>query len=158
MSNKVYEFQAVMKKPENVNGAYVEFPYDVEKEFGVRGQVKVKAYFDGYEYRGSLVKMGSNCHILGITQAIRKSIGKEPGDIITVKLSKDDEERVIDVPQELKELLDTNPKAKEFFDSLSYTNRKEYVTWITTAKREETRKNRLVVALEKLLNGIRSPK
>ena len=43
---KVYEFEAVIKKIPDIDGAYVEFPYDVRKEFG-KGRVKVHAEFDG---------------------------------------------------------------------------------------------------------------
>jgi uncharacterized protein YdeI (YjbR/CyaY-like superfamily) len=45
--------------------------------------------------------------------------------------------------------------AKAFFDRLSYTHQKEYVTWITEAKREETRQNRIVKAIEMLKQGKR---
>ncbi|WP_010233489.1 DUF1905 domain-containing protein [Clostridium arbusti] len=38
---KSYEFDAVIKKHGTIDAAYIEFPYDVEKEFGTKGQVKV---------------------------------------------------------------------------------------------------------------------
>lgn len=38
---KVYEFDAKIIKQDSIDAAYIEFPYDVEKEFGVKGQVKV---------------------------------------------------------------------------------------------------------------------
>jgi len=47
-----------------MDAAYIEFPYDVYKEFGKRGQVEVKASFDGFEYRGSLVRMGMQSHCI----------------------------------------------------------------------------------------------
>ncbi|TYP48134.1 DUF1905 domain-containing protein [Thermosediminibacter litoriperuensis] len=50
-------FQAEIKKHEGINGAYIETPFDVEAVFGAK-RVKVKAYFDGKEYRGSIVRMG----------------------------------------------------------------------------------------------------
>jgi hypothetical protein len=49
---KTYEFDAEIKKQDSIDAPFVEFPYDVEKEFGVKGQVKVLATFDGCEYRG----------------------------------------------------------------------------------------------------------
>lgn len=57
---------------DDVDGAYVEFPYDVYEEFGSRGLVKVEATFDEYKYRGVLANMGTDCHIIGITKAIEK--------------------------------------------------------------------------------------
>ncbi len=38
-----YEFDAVIWKREGMDAAFIEFPFDVEKEFGAKGQVKVKA-------------------------------------------------------------------------------------------------------------------
>jgi len=61
------------------------------------------------------------------------------------------------VPDELKKLLAQNVKAKRFFDSLSYTNRKEYAVWISSAKKEETREKRLNETLQKLLKGLKNP-
>lgn len=81
----VYEFEAEIKKVEGIDGAYVEIPFDVKKEFG-KGRVPVTATFDGEIYEGSLVRMGTPCHILGIRKEIRSKIGKQPGDTIKVTL------------------------------------------------------------------------
>lgn len=83
MNDKIYKFNAEIKKVPDINGAYVEFPYDVREEFQ-KGRVKVYATFDGEPYEGSLVKMKTPCHIIGIRKDIREKIGKQPGDIIEV--------------------------------------------------------------------------
>ncbi|WP_416326275.1 DUF1905 domain-containing protein [[Eubacterium] hominis] len=85
MNEKIYEFDAVIQKVEGIDGAYIEFPYDVKEEFG-KGRVKVHASFDGYPYDGSLVKMKTPCHIIGIRKDIRAAIQKQPGDQIHVIL------------------------------------------------------------------------
>lgn len=85
MNEKIYEFEAVIKKVPDIDGAYIEFPYDVREEFE-KGRVKVHATFDGVEYDGSLVKMKTPCHIIGIRQDIRNQIGKQPGDTIKVTI------------------------------------------------------------------------
>jgi hypothetical protein len=149
---KEYEFDAVLIKREGMNATFIEFPYDVEKEFGTKGRVKVHATFDNAEYRGSLVKMGHHCHILGVTQKIRKEINKNPGDTVHVILKEDTEPRIVEVPEDFAELLNKHPKAKELYDSMSYTHKKEYVSWIEEAKREETRKRRLQKSIEMIVN------
>lgn len=83
--SKVYEFEAVIKKVPDIDGAYIEFPYDVREEFG-KGRVKVHATFDGETYEGSLVRMKTPCHIIGIRKDIRAKIGKQPGDTIKVTI------------------------------------------------------------------------
>ena len=85
MNPKIYEFTAVIRKVPDIDGAYVEIPFDVREEFG-KGRVKVHATFDGVAYDGSLVRMGTPCHILGLRKDIRTRIGKQPGDTIAVRL------------------------------------------------------------------------
>lgn len=85
MNDKIYDFEAQIKKVPDIDGAYVEFPYDVKKEFG-KGRVKVKATFDGEEYEGSLVRMKTPCHIIGLRKDIRASIHKQPGDMVKVTI------------------------------------------------------------------------
>ena len=82
---RVYEFEAVILKVPDIDGAYVEFPYDVRAEFG-KGRVRVRATFDGAEYLGSLVRMKTPGHIIGLRKDIRKAIGKEPGDTVRVTI------------------------------------------------------------------------
>lgn len=86
INKKVYEFDAVIQKVPDINGAYVDFPYDVRAEFG-RGRVKVHALFDGEPYDGSLVRMGTLGHIIGIRKDIREKIGKQPGDSVHVVIN-----------------------------------------------------------------------
>lgn len=83
MNEKIYHFTAEIKKVPDIDGAYIEFPYDVKQEFN-KGRVKVHATFDGVEYEGSLVKMKTPGHIIGIRKDIRAKIHKQPGDTIEV--------------------------------------------------------------------------
>ena len=85
MNGKIYTFDAVIRKVPDIDGAYVEFPYDVRQEFG-RGRVKVRALFDGVPYDGSLVRMGTPGHIIGLRKDIRAQIGKQPGDTVRVSI------------------------------------------------------------------------
>lgn len=144
-------FSAPIIQVEGMNAAYVEFPFNVEELFGTRGQVKVKAMFDKQvEYRGSLANMGRNCHTLGLTQEIRSKLGKTFGNLVEVELERDMEVREVIIPDDVQVLLNENPEGKAYFEKLSYTHRKEYINWITSAKKEETRVNRLVAFIEKL--------
>jgi len=83
VNERLYEFDAVIRKVPELDGAYIEFPFDVRTEFGT-GRVKVHVTFDGVEYDGSLVRMGTPCHILGVRKDIRAAIGKQPGDSVHV--------------------------------------------------------------------------
>lgn len=85
MNKKIYEFDAVIKKVPDIDGAYVEFPYNVKEEFN-KGRVKVVATFDGVKYLGSLVRMKTTNHIIGLRKDIRQKIKRQPGDVIHVTI------------------------------------------------------------------------
>ena len=130
----------------------MEVPFPVEQEFGSK-RPRVKAMIAGVPYRGILTRMGTDCHILGIRKEIREQIGKTFGDEVKITVEPDTEPRVIEIPAELKKAFKTEKEAKAFFDKLSYTHQREYVMWINEAKREETRANRIVKAIEMLKHG-----
>lgn len=148
---KKQTFTAVIQNAGS-GGAFVEVPFDVEKEFGSK-RPKIKALIEGIPYRGILTRMGTECHILGIRKEIRAQAGKTFGDEVTLTVEPDIEPRVIEVPADLLKELKKDRKAKAFFDKLSYTHQKEYVSWITEAKKEETRHNRIVKSIELLKKG-----
>jgi uncharacterized protein YdeI (YjbR/CyaY-like superfamily) len=57
----------------------------------------------------------------------------------------------------LEHLFTKNESAKAFFETLSFTNKKEYITWITGAKKEETKLARLEATIDKLTYLKRNP-
>lgn len=153
MKTDSVQFKAVIKQNGEMNAAFVEFPFSMEEIFGKKGQVKIKAVFDDkVEYRGSLAKMKSECHILGLTQEIRKQLGKTFGDEVSVSLTEDKEERVVEIAEDIVLLFNENPEAKVLFDKMSYTHRKEYIRWIEEAKKPETRENRKVKMIRMILD------
>ena len=151
--SKKQTFKAVIQNAGG-GGAFVEVPFDVEKEFGAK-KPRVRALIEGVPYRGLLTRMGSEHHLLIILKGIREQIGKTFGDEITVTIEPDTEPRVLEIPDDLTKALSQDEEAKAFFDKLSYTHRKEYVNWINEAKKEETRQNRLIKTIEMLKQGKR---
>jgi hypothetical protein len=152
---KRYSFQAKIEAGDG-GGAYVLFPYDTEKEFGTKGNVPVKATFNGVPYAGSLMKCGQPHHMLGLLKSIREQIGKGPGDTIEVVVWKDEQPRVLEIPAPFKAAM-KKEGVLPFFETLSYTHRKEYCRWITEAKKEETRTARLEKSIAMLKKGIKTP-
>ncbi|MGA7194910.1 MAG: YdeI/OmpD-associated family protein [Anaerolineales bacterium] len=130
-------------------GAFVEIPFDVEKEFGSK-RPKVKAMIEGISYRGTLVRMGSKNHMLLILKEIREQIGKTFGDGIKITVEPDAEPRLIEIPKDLIKEFKKDKQAKAIFDKLSYTHQKEYVRWIEEAKKEETRQTRIIKTIERM--------
>ncbi|MBF6124010.1 YdeI/OmpD-associated family protein [Nocardia brasiliensis] len=121
-------------------GAFVAVPAAVSAALG-GGRVPVRATFDGIEYRGSIVDMGSG-PCLGVLKAIRTQLGKGSGDTVLVTVVRDDAERTVEVPDDLAAALHA-AGLRAAFDELSYSRRREHVASVVDAKREDTRSRRI---------------
>ena len=97
--------------------------------------------------------MGTPFHMLIMRKDVRGKLAKSTGEMVSVSICLDTEERVVELPDELRKALTLSPKLKTFFDKLSYTNRKEYANFIAEAKRPETRLNRLNKVIDFLSQG-----
>jgi len=73
------------------------------------------------------------------------------------KTARSSGERKLEIPPDLKKALEKQKKAKAFFDGLAFTHRKEYVVWITEAKKEDTRKTRVQKTIERLKSQLKNP-
>ncbi|MCA9271416.1 MAG: DUF1905 domain-containing protein [Phycisphaerales bacterium] len=151
---KARSFTAKIKAHDG-GGAYVEIPFDVEKVFGSK-RPKVKATFDGEPYRGTAVRMGTDCHLLIVLKAIREKIGKEAGDKVKVTIEPDTAPRVIKAPKDFAAAMKAELAAAAFWKELSYTHKREYVQWIEEAKKTETRDRRIAKAIVMLAEGKKS--
>jgi hypothetical protein len=133
-------------------GAFVEIPFDVEEAFGSK-RPKVKAMIEGVPYRGLLARMGGPNHILIILKGIREQIGKTFGDEVKIAVELDTGPRVVEIPPELAKAFKKEKAAAEYFKSLAYSHQREYIGYITEAKREETRLRRVAQTIEMLRAG-----
>lgn len=136
----VVEFEATILKREGMDNYYIPVPFDVEAAFGKK-RLKVKIWYDQVLYRGLLAKY-EGAYKLMLNKEVRAKLGKQAGEQVKVKITEDKDERRVEVPKEMEEFLGKEKSLKELFDKLSYTHQKEYVTWIASAKKEETLQNR----------------
>jgi bifunctional DNA-binding transcriptional regulator/antitoxin component of YhaV-PrlF toxin-antitoxin module len=142
------EFDAVLKAHEG-GGAFVEFPHNVLELYGVKGRIPVKATFDGIPYRGSMVKMGLERHLLLILKEIRERLGKGPGDKMHVMVDLDDKPRVVELKSDMESAYKKAGVLAKY-RAMSYSHQREWTLWVEDAKQAETRKRRIEKSIDEL--------
>jgi len=70
----------------------------------------------------------------------------------------DPKTKAVRFPDDLAAAFKKNKKQEEFFNTLSFTNKKEYIEWIVTAKRKETRNERVAGTIERLGKQWKNPR
>jgi Domain of unknown function (DUF1905)/Bacteriocin-protection, YdeI or OmpD-Associated len=118
---------------------FLEIPFSVEKEFGTKARIAVAGTLNGFAFQNSLMPNGDGTHSMMVGKILQAGAKAGAGDLVSVILNVDRSERVVIIPPELKNTLSNNKKAAVAFKTLSYSHRKEFAEWITSAKREETR-------------------
>jgi hypothetical protein len=137
------------------SGVFFEVPLDVPAVFG-KARAPVRGTINGHPFRSTVAVYGGRSY-LPVKRALREAAGVAAGDPVVVELEADDQPRTVDPPADLAAALAADPEAKAAFDRLSFTSRREYAEWVAGAKRETTRRRRVVQATQMLRDGRRSP-
>ncbi|MFC5264344.1 YdeI/OmpD-associated family protein [Kribbella qitaiheensis] len=130
----------------------IEVPAEVIVALGKGKKPPVVVTVAGYTYRNTVAVMGGR-YMISLSAKNREAAGVAGGDEIEVELELDTEPRDVAVPDDFAAALDAEPKARAFFDGLSYSQRSWFVLGIEEAKKPETRRNRIEKAVERLASG-----
>ncbi len=147
---QVFEARLIAHGPD---GAWtsLEIPFKAEEAFGRRSRVPVAGTINGFPFRSSLMPVGDGTHMMAVNKEMKAGAKASAGDLVSVIMDIDLAERIVIVPEELKQALETDAPAAEFFETLSYSHKKEFADWVGGAKRAETRIDRARKSLEMIV-------
>ena len=138
------------KLPGKGGWTYASIPEVLQDKTAPFGWVKVRGTIDDYEFKHfKLMPMGDGTLFFPVRAEIRKKIKKEAGDEVHIILYQD--LSAIEIPDELLICLKDEPLAHKRFLSLTEGKQKEIIDWISQAKKEETKVERIASSIEKLL-------
>jgi hypothetical protein len=139
---------------QSTGGNTAGFPVDDEVVAGLGGggRPKVKVTVQGYEWRGSIARMGG-AYWLGVSAERRAAAGIAAGDVLDVDVELDTSVRAVEVPPDLAEALAAEPAARAFWDGLSYSNQSWHTLQVTGARSDETRARRVAKSVAMLREG-----
>lgn len=130
---------------EKTGWTYVDIPAAIADKIkpGVRTSYRVKGWLDALAVDGlALTPMGNGDFILTLKADLRRKLGKQKGAPLRVRLEEDNDFK-FEVPDDLSDLMNDDPDAHAYFDSLSNSHRNYFLKWYWDAKTEPTRLKRL---------------
>jgi Domain of unknown function (DUF1905)/Bacteriocin-protection, YdeI or OmpD-Associated len=131
-------------------GVFFTLPRKESTKFGVRGRVPVIGSLNGYGFRSSIFPTGDGAHYMAVNKEVRAGAGVAVGDRVKVTMEVDTKPRNVELAPDIDRALSNSKSVRARFDKLSYTHRKEYVQWIESAKRTETRARRIAEVVARL--------
>jgi hypothetical protein len=122
--------------------------------------VSVKGTINGAAFQATLEPDGQKGHWLKVDRRLREACGAQVGAAVSLQIAPvpPDEEPEPKVPADLRKALSSaSAKAREAWSSISPAARRDFIHWITSPKRPETRMKRIETACDILAKGKRRP-
>ncbi|MCM3631121.1 YdeI/OmpD-associated family protein [Paenibacillus glycanilyticus] len=130
----------------------IEVPVEVMESLGSSKKPAVCVTIGDYAYRTTVGSM-SGKYMIPVSAEVRAGAGVAAGDEVDVNVELDNEPRELAVPEDFSGALSQKEEAKQFFEGLSYSNKRRFVLNIEDAKTAETRQRRIDKAISLLSEG-----
>ena len=138
------------KFPGKGGWTFAAIPEILQNRSAPFGWVKVKGSIDGVEIKNyRLMPMGNGKLFLPVKAEIRKQVNKQAGDWVKVILYADND--ALEVPHDLLLCLKDEPAAYKNFLNYTESEQKAYIDWIYAARKEDTKAQRIIVTINRLL-------
>jgi len=139
---------------EKTGWSYIEVPADLAQQLkpGNKKSFRVRGMLDGFSVKGmALMPMGQGNFIMALKADVRRAIHKNKGAMLHICIEEDVDYKV-QLPDDLKECFEFEPKAFDFFNSLPKSHREYFIKWIDGAKTSETRAKRIINTVNAMLH------
>lgn len=152
-------FTARLRKPAGQVGSwtFLNLPAEASAKLRSRGMVSVEGTLNSHAFRATLEPDGRGGHWLKVQRKLRENADMEAGGMVTVDIACVDKEPEPKVPTDLRRALAGSVKARAAWSDITCIARRDWVQWITSAKRPETRARRVGNACDMLAKGKRRP-
>lgn len=154
-------FRATLFRPaataKPVSWTFLTLPREASAKLPSRGQATVEGTLNGHPLRATLEPDGRGGHWLRVDRKMQEAAGAKAGDIVTLEIAPVSQEPEPSVPADLRKALAASPKAREVWSDITPIARRDWIHWIVSPKRPETRARRIGTACDMLAKGKRRP-
>ena len=151
-------FKARLQRPAQPKDAawtFLLLPAAASAQLPTRSMVTVEGTFAGQPFVATLEPDGNGSHWLKIDKTLREKAGVAAGDTVALQVAPVSKEPEPKLPADLKQALAANAGAKATWKDITAVARRDWIHWITSGKKAETRVKRIDVAIDKLACGNR---
>jgi Domain of unknown function (DUF1905)/Bacteriocin-protection, YdeI or OmpD-Associated len=135
----------------------LRLPEDASAKLPSRGQVAVKGVVNRHGFQTVLEPDGSRGHWLKVDRRLRKAVGADAGDTVTVEIEPTKDWPEPEIPEDLATALAGASDIHELWEGITPMARWEWVRWINATRSPDTRRRRVEVSISKLRSGKRRP-
>lgn len=151
-------FRTRLLRPASPKGAvwtFLVLPASASAKLPTRSMTTVEGTLNDAPFKATLEPDGQGSHWLRVPKALREAADAEAGDTVTLEIAPVDKEPEPKVPADLRKALAADPAARATWDDITPVARRDWIAWITSGKKAETRGKRVAVAIDKLASGSR---
>ncbi len=155
-------FTATLLRPaaKSESWHFLTLPKAASAKLPSRGMVSVEGTLNGSPFQATLNPDGQGGHWLKVDRTLREAARTNAGETVTLEITPlaPDQEPEPQVPPDLRKALTAAPsKAREAWSDITPAARRDFIHWITSPKRPETRAKRITTACDMLTKGKRRP-
>lgn len=141
--------------PENAAWIFLLLPPAASAKLPTRSMVTVDGELDGHPFQATLEPDGQGSHWLKVDQALRESAGVAAGDTVALVIAPVAVEPEPGLPADLRTALVAHAAARATWDDITPVARRDWIHWITSGKKAQTRERRIQTACDMLASGKR---
>jgi hypothetical protein len=142
-------------EPKNATWAFFVLPKAASAKLPTRSMVSVDGTLGGAPFQATLEPDGDGSHWLKVEKKLREAAGAAIGDSVALEIAPVEVEPEPVVPPDVRKALAAHPAAKAQWATLTSVARRDWIHWITSGKKAETRVKRIAVTCDKLACGQR---
>lgn len=141
--------------PVRASWTFLVIPASASVERPTRGMASVDGRIEGHAFQATLESDGRGSHWLKVTRALREAAGVNVGDTVALEFAPATREPEPRVPRDLRKALAAASHAQALWSGLTTAARRDWIFWITSAKKAETRVRRIADTCDMLASGKR---
>jgi hypothetical protein len=135
----------------------LQLPKESSAKLPSRGMVMGEGTINGVHFQSLLEPDGKGSHWFKINSVLAKSIGAKAGDSVVLEIEPNKNWPEPEVPVDIQKALDSHKQAGSLWHEITPMARWEWIRWIRSTGKQETRQKRIEVACDKLKKGERRP-